>query len=480
MLSQTFLYAGVGVLSVSVAFLLVYLAGQSAKARLREEESRAISDRFGSSQIPDEDIKRGLRKELSGLAGGRANQEAISEAVSGFVAKEVEKRVEVTARTLSTKYEKIIDEKTQNEEVAWGKYEKVREDKEETESVIRNLAEGLVVVDKDGKIIMMNPAAEKMLDVSQKDQKGKPVMEDIKEEQLFSFSKEMGADDGGKKKEIELVSGRDDTKKTLRASSAVIENEQGQTVGMVSVLSDVTKQKELDRLKASFVANVTHELRTPLVAVGKSVTLILQQTAGALTEQQNQLLAIADRNLKRLTLLINDLLDLSKLESGKMSISPKAISIEKITEEAVEGLKTWAGTRSIALSFEVRDALPQINADYDRVVQVLTNLIGNSIKFTPAGGSIIVQVSPRDEGSGVEVRVKDTGIGMTKENAAKIFDKFYQTGDKGASDISGTGIGLSIAKEIVECHGGKIWVESEKDKGTEFIFTLPANPPGKV
>ncbi len=476
MSSVTLVYAGVAIISVTIALLLVYFTEQSVRARMKAEESKLAREIGETGTVSDDDIKKNLRKELSGLVGSTERQEAISEALSGYVSKEIERRVEVTAKTLSTKYEKIIDEKTHNEEIAWDRYKTVLADKEETESVIRNLAEGLVVVDSKGKIIMMNPAAEKMLDVSQKEKVGRSLLDDVKEEQLFSFSQDIGGD---KKKEIELVSGRDETKKTLRASTAVIENERGQTVGMVSVLSDVTKQKELDRLKSNFVANVTHELRTPLVAVGKSITLILQQTAGQLNEQQTQLLSIADRNLKRLTLLINDLLDLSKLEAGKMVISPGKVSVEKIITEAVAALKTWAETRNISLSADIGPALPEVNADHDRVIQVLNNLIGNAIKFTPPGGSITVRASASVGSSSVEVGVKDTGIGMTKENCAKIFDKFYQTGDKGANDVSGTGIGLSIAKEIVELHGGKIWVESEKGKGTEFIFTLPENPPAR-
>ena len=272
-------------------------------------------------------------------------------------------------------------------------------------------------------------------------------------------------------REIELNTSEDETKKILRSSSAVIENENGETVGMVSVLSDITKQKELDRLKANFVANVTHELRTPLIAIDKSITLLLTGEPGEVAPAQKQFLDIAERNLKRLANLINDLLDMSNLEYGKMTIKVSSISIDKVVGDVLKSFESWAGSKTISLVKKVPNSIEDIEADQDRVIQVFNNLIGNAIKFTPQGGTITVDVIKNEDK--LKISVIDTGPGIPKEDAAKIFDKFYQTGDRAPTDISGTGLGLSIAKEIVDLHGGKIWVESEEGKGTSFIFTLP-------
>jgi signal transduction histidine kinase len=214
------------------------------------------------------------------------------------------------------------------------------------------------------------------------------------------------------------------------------------------------------------------------VAIGKSISLILDKTTGQLSEAQGQLLSIADRNLKRLTFLINDLLDLSKLEAGKMSIRREYSSIEKIIFESIDGLKTWTQTKSIKIEKDIEEGLPEVYIDPHRIIQVFNNLIGNSIKFTPTNGTIVMKAKLRKENQEIEISVQDTGIGISKENLSKVFDKFYQTGERVATDISGTGIGLSIAKEIVELHGGHIWAESEKGKGTEFIFTIPLKPFG--
>ncbi|MCM8792539.1 MAG: cell wall metabolism sensor histidine kinase WalK, partial [Candidatus Omnitrophica bacterium] len=357
---------------------------------------------------------------------------------------------------------------TKSEEIAWKKYKEVLLDKRETEAVIRSIAEGLVVVDIQGNVVMMNPAAEKLLGVSYKEKAGKSILEGLKEEQIVSMVKDLPHKEN---REIEVFSPKEETKKILRASSAVIEDENGKPIGMVSILSDATKQKELDRLKSNFVSNVTHELRTPLVAIEKSISLLLTQDLSE--SQQREFLSIAQRNLKRLTLLINDLLDLSKLEAGKMEIKRQPSHISNIIDETVSGLDSWAKTKSLVINKIVGDNLPQINVDPNRIIQVLTNLIGNAIKFTPQGGTITVKAHWIEKDDELEVSVEDTGIGIAKEDLVRIFDKFFQVGERAPTDISGTGIGLSIVKEIIQLHGGKIWAESEKGKGAKFIFRLP-------
>ena len=460
------------IIGILLALALAYLSSSSSQAGSKAAGKRVKEEPlFPLGSTLENSIAEVIDNEI-GQTGGRGEQsQRISKAVSGLFNKELEKKVSLANEETARKYETVIQEKSQNEERAWQNYRKVSEDKKETEAVIRSIAEGLVVVDADGNVIMMNPAAEKMLGVSRKDKLGRPLTENLKDEQFVSLAK---SQPDKANKEIELISHQDETKKILRASSAVIENEDGKTVGMVSVLSDITKQKELDQLKSNFVANVSHELRTPLVAMEKAISLILGKEAGAISSTQEEFLAIAQRNLKRLTVLINDLLDLSKFEAKKMAIRPSPASIEKIISESIEGLNTWAKTKSIAIVREIPDGLSEVNVDSDRIIQVLTNLIGNAIKFTPHNGNITVEAALQEESRVIEVSVSDSGIGLDKENLSRVFDKFYQAGaDKISTDISGTGIGLSIAKEIVELHGGRIRAESEKGRGARFSFTLP-------
>jgi len=466
-MSTLTLYILTGILSVIIAFLLANLARRSSQTKIESESIKKRADGPGSS---DPSLKKVIADEISEFVHSEPIANEVSEAVANVFNKELEKRVAVHSQELTQKYEKIIVEKAKNEEVAWQKYSKTLVDKRQTEAVIRSIAEGLVVVDAHGKVILMNPAAEKLLGSKSKDKAGKSILENLKEEQLVSFSKPSV---DGKGREIELASQQDETKKVLRASSAVIEDENGQTVGMVSVLSDITKQKEIDQLKSNFVANVSHELRTPLVAMQKSIALILEKTTGPLTSEQEQFLTITERNLKRLSFLINDLLDLSKLEAGKLELKREVISIEDVISDSVATLSTWAKTKSLTLEKKIEKGLPQVNIDPNRIIQVLNNLIGNAIKFSPGNSTITVGAS-LVQGE-MQVSVKDQGIGIAPENLNKVFDKFYQVGERVATDIGGTGIGLSISKEIVQLHAGKIWVESDKGQGAIFNFSLPLN-----
>jgi PAS domain S-box-containing protein len=465
----TIIYIVTPIASILIALLLVHWAKLSEEAKIREEDARR--GKGSSLDLPvfrDEAIKQTVLKELSTVLDSKQHCQEAARIVSDIFGQELNKRIEKNTKEISSKYESIIEKNSKNEEIVWNKYNRVLSDKKQTDAVIRSVAEGLLVVDSQGKVVMMNPAAERLLGVTRKDKIGRPVDESLREEQLVSLVRD-SKNNGGK--EIELLSQNHETNKTIRASSAVIENENGQTVGMVSVLSDITKQKEIDRLKSSFVANVTHELRTPLVSIDKSIGLLLDSSGGGLTQTQQQFLSIASRNCKRLGLLINDLLDLAKLESGKMTVQLVPCAIDKVISESIEGLAAWANTKSVALVNKAVSELPLVNIDSDKIIQVLNNLIGNAIKFTPNNGTITMDAQLHNDQE-IVVSVQDTGIGIAQEELSKVFDKFYQTGERVASDVSGTGIGLSIAREIVQLHGGKIWVESQDQQGTKFSFTI--------
>lgn len=470
MSSITIIYIVTAVVSIVVALVLFNLTKLSGRAKITADNKRRKMEYLDSNILPDKPLRQTIFEEIDEFVDSEQQCQEVSKKLSDVFEEELEKKINLNTQELSKKYEATIKEEKQNEEVTWKKYKKVLNDKKNTDAVIRSIAEGLVVVDAEGKVIMINPAAERLLGVSKKDKIGKSILENLKEEHLISLVK--GSQDKDER-EIELISQKDDTKKVLRASSAVIENENGQSIGMVSVLSDITKQKELDQLKSKFVANVSHELRTPLVSTEKAISLILSRQPGQITESQEQFLSIAERNLKRLSLLINDLLDLSKLEAGKMGLKIQPSSIEKVFDESIEGLSTWAVTKSIEIIKKVQQGLPEINLDQERIIQVLNNLIGNAIKYTPNNGKITIEAVLNQEQNEIVVSVEDTGTGIPKDQLNKVFDKFYQVGERLTTDIHGTGIGLSIAKEIVELHGGKIWAESEKGCGAKFIFTLP-------
>jgi signal transduction histidine kinase len=269
---------------------------------------------------------------------------------------------------------------------------------------------------------------------------------------------------------VEYTSKDENVKKVIRSSSAIIQNEDGETVGMVNVLTDITKQKELDEIKNRFVSNVTHELRTPIVAMQKALEILMDKSSGTLNDTQQNFMNIVQRNLSMLSRLVEDLLDMAKIESGKMRLKFTPVRLDKVIGDACDSLSTWANSKDIQIVRDIDKSLPEIYMDSVKITQVLNNLVGNAIKFTARSGKIYVTCGWNDTGS-MKVCVADTGVGIAKENLSKLFGRFEQFGD--LQGISGTGLGLCISKEIVERHGGRIFAESEEKKGAKFTFVLP-------
>lgn len=236
--------------------------------------------------------------------------------------------------------------------------------------------------------------------------------------------------------------------------------------------------QEVDRLKSDFVSNVSHELRTPLTAIKGAVDLVLREVAGPLTEKQTHYLTRVRSNTQHLASLINDLLDLSKIESGKVDVKNSRVSLGGLVHEVVETLRPVATEKVVALQATTPEPSILVWADRDKVNQVLLNLIGNAIKFTPAQGRVTVSAS-RNGYESVRVSVADTGPGIPSEERENIFDKFYQIAQMGDVKPKGTGLGLAICRALVELHGGKIWVEPEASGGSIFYFTLPAAKSGE-
>ncbi len=235
--------------------------------------------------------------------------------------------------------------------------------------------------------------------------------------------------------------------------------------------------KELDRLKSDFVSNVSHELRTPLTAIKGAVDLVLREVTGPLTEKQIHYLTRVRSNTQQLAGMINDVLDLAKIEEGKIELRPVRISLAGLMHEVVDTLRPVAAEKSIVIDAGALEPSILVWADRDKVNQMLTNLIGNAIKFTPPLGRVTVASTSGPEW--VKVSISDTGPGVPLNERTRIFEKFYQAGDGGRKP-RGTGLGLTITKTLVELHGGEIWVDSEAGCGSSFHFSLPIAPPGET
>lgn len=248
---------------------------------------------------------------------------------------------------------------------------------------------------------------------------------------------------------------------------------------VVVALDDITDRKHAEEelreaveMKSQFVSTVSHELRTPLTSIRESVIIVLGEVAGRINKDQHHFLDIAKRNIDRLSRLIDDILDFQKLNAGKMRLDLQENAIEKTVEDGLNTMRPYAQKRGIDLSIVYEPNLPTIAFDADRIIQIVTNLISNGIKFTPEGGHVTVSILRREEH--LAIQVSDTGFGIPKESLPRIFERFYRVPRPG-KEIKGTGLGLAIVNNIVTGHGGRIDVESQLHKGTTFTVLLPLN-----
>jgi PAS domain S-box-containing protein len=262
-----------------------------------------------------------------------------------------------------------------------------------------------------------------------------------------------------------------------------IMDEENRVIGILHLVKDITEKnryerrlKELDRMKSDFVSNVSHELRTPLTAIKGSVDNLLDGILGPVTEKQARYLSRINSNAERLARLIGDLLDLSRIEAGKIELRPGRVAVRSLIREVADSLRSIAADKLIGIETDGAGDQLEAWADRDKVMQILTNLIGNAVKFTPPHGRVAVCVETHGS-EWVKVAVVDNGPGIPPEEAGKIFEKFYQAQQPNKLNVKGTGLGLAISKSLVELHGGNIWYESGANGGSVFSFTLPAQPP---
>jgi NtrC-family two-component system sensor histidine kinase KinB len=262
---------------------------------------------------------------------------------------------------------------------------------------------------------------------------------------------------------------KEGTRRHYQFSITPVHGKKGVLIGVVLLLRDVTRLAELDRLKSEFVMTASHELRTPLTSIGMSIDLLLEGAIKKLNEKEQQLLLAAHEDLQRLKSFVSNLLDLSKIEAGKMEMELSSVLVHLLFEKAMAVFKNQLEEKAVNLSFDLPEELPNVKADDNKITWVLTNLVSNALRYTPRGGHIKLSAEPF--GPYVQISVRDDGAGIPYEYQSKVFDKFVQV--KSDKAVGGSGLGLAICKEIVRTHGGTIWVDSAPGAGSTFTFTLP-------
>jgi two-component system phosphate regulon sensor histidine kinase PhoR len=361
----------------------------------------------------------------------------------------------------------------------------VATEKGKVRTIVNCMVDGILVTDKEGRIVLINPAASRMLRMESAACLEKPLSEATADKKLLEAVQgvlELT------KPEVTVISQEMRIGDSLiRAHTAAVTSEEGEVLGTVTVLEDLTYLLELDRMKGDFIAMVSHELRSPISAIAQNINLILEGLVGETTEKQRNLLVRAKERSKGLIDLIGDLLEVSKIEAGMAMQRKGTLQLEEVVRKVVELMEGEARAKGISLattfhltkgslakgppSASAPDSLPPVLGDKDNLEGVFTNLVSNAIKYTPAGGQVVIEVCL--DGDYVKTAVKDTGIGISKEDLPRIFDKFSRVKSEKTRGIIGTGLGLSIVKGIVEAHLGSIAVESEEGKGTTFTVLLP-------
>jgi PAS domain S-box-containing protein len=255
-------------------------------------------------------------------------------------------------------------------------------------------------------------------------------------------------------------------------STSLIHDDRGRPASFIAQMVDVTRAREVERLKSEFVATVSHELRTPLTSVSGYVDLLLDGAAGELPEAADAFLTIVQSNARRLVSLINDLLDISRIEAGRLELRRMEVDLARAVGEIATSFQPQLRAKEQRLRLEIAEDAPPVWADAERVTQILANLLSNAHKYSPTGSEIVVTVQRDALGSRVEVI--DHGVGMSAADQARLFEKFYRVPSSGAALETGTGLGLAITRSLVELHGGAIWVRSTPGEGSAFVFNLPA------
>jgi PAS domain S-box-containing protein len=334
-------------------------------------------------------------------------------------------------------------------------------------AILASTTDAVLVTDRDDRILLVNPAAERAFGVVADAVVGHKIGEAGLEPVLARVFKEplSSADSEALTEEVPLPDGH-----TLYASVSAILSADGERLGRVAVMRDITHFKELDELKSEFVATVSHDLRAPLTFMRGYATML--PMVGELGEQQSEYVEKILQGVSQMNVLIDDLLDLGRIEAG-VGLERKPCHLGAIVVEAVDGMRVRAAAKGITLRMESTAGVAVIAGDAALLRQSVTNLVDNAIKYTPSGGSISVGLSVRNNQA--VIQVADTGIGIAPDDQVRLFEKFYRVKRRDTATVEGTGLGLAIVKSIVERHDGRVWVDSELGKGSAFYISLPVD-----
>ena len=369
---------------------------------------------------------------------------------------------------LSREFNRMTERLRKYEEI---NIEKLISEKKKSEAIVSTISDPIVVADQEGRIVLMNLLAENVFGVSEEASIGRKFSEVVKNSELSRYVDRYlhGESSMNIPPYFELKFDGEDRYFRIKLNSS--KDNLGRVTGVILILQDVTQFKELDKMKSEFMARVSHEFRTPLTSINMTLDILKDEHIGHANKKQRELLIAAKQDAERLTKLVRELLELSRLESGKFQLKEDVVEIRSLIDFSVHPVMLQFNDKNVKLVIDADNTIPEFIADFQQLSWVISNLVTNALRFTDSGG--IVTVDATTDGEDIIVSVRDTGCGIEPEELEKVFDKFVQLHDSSNPSPGSVGLGLSIAKEIVELYGGRIWVGSTIDVGSVFTFSIP-------
>jgi PAS domain S-box-containing protein len=453
-----------GALGILLSFGIAYFVTRRLTKPLRELAGGAQRIEEGDF---DQELHARYEEEFSLLANSfNKMAKALQERDRTIKKKTVDlERANLRLQELNDLLERKVEDRTAD----------LQMEMERLEAILTSMAEGMVVTDRDNKVILFNPSAQKLFDLmphrvmnhllAQVCTHGEfctvvPLVEEIRHEGNQAASRELDAIINGKK---------------LKFYLNPLLDQEGAFAGVVMSIRDVTAEHEMNQMKTDFISTVSHELKTPLTSMKGSLQLVLSK-GDQLNETERDLLTICLRNTERLIRLISEILDLAKIEAGGIVFAFRPTSLKDLINYAVEEMKIFAASNRVTITNTINGEVPLVYVDHDRIVQVMSNLLANAVKFSPEGG--VVTITAERDRHYINVSVNDAGDSIQWSDRTKLFKKFQKFDTTDIKGRGGTGLGLAICKEIIEKHHGKIFYHPGSPKGNTFSFTVPVYEEG--
>lgn len=393
----------------------------------------------------------------------------LAESISKVKIGELNQQLDIQSDDETGKLAREFNEMTQRLQV----YEKstlgtLMAEKNKSMAIVKSISNPLIVLDANYRIVLLNNACENFFNINETNTTGRHFLEVIRNGEIFDhISATVESNEEHREKIIYI---NDETNYYFNVVVTAVKDPERKNTGLIVAFQDVTELKEIERVKTDFIATISHEFKTPLTSIIMATSMLEEGGMGALNSEQKEIVETLKEDGERLSNLVSELIELSRIESGNAVYKLEPCSVNTVAEVSIKEFIEAAEKKKIILTNNMDEGLPLVNADFEKIHWVMNNLINNALKYTKAGNYIAV--SSRVDRDYVYITVKDTGTGIPPEYIDSIFDKFVQVKDRDI-EVRGTGLGLSVAKEIVNAHKGEIWVKSELDIGSSFTFKLP-------